>query len=240
MQNILSFDIEISNVFELKPGEELEKYAPFQISVAAAVGDWVSPRSLWYSVDGNGELGPSLNKTDAALMLDCLELALNQGIMLCAWNGLGFDMRWIGHNAEDLDRAAKLALRIYDPMFQFFNQTGYMVGLAAVAEGFGIQQKKLMHGSEAPKAWRDGHYKQVMDYVIGDCELTNEVVRRIQAEGGVRWITKKGLPKFEPIRRLKTVREVMADPAPDQSWQSNPIPKERFYAWALPYIAVGV
>ena len=32
---LLSFDIEISDIFELKKNEDIEKYAPFHISVAA-------------------------------------------------------------------------------------------------------------------------------------------------------------------------------------------------------------
>ena len=32
----VSFDIEIANIFELKPGEDLDQYGPFDISCAAA------------------------------------------------------------------------------------------------------------------------------------------------------------------------------------------------------------
>ena len=32
---ILGFDIEISNVFDLGPGEDIDKYAPFDVAVAA-------------------------------------------------------------------------------------------------------------------------------------------------------------------------------------------------------------
>lgn len=42
--SILAFDIEISNLFELHPGESLDRYAPFDISVAATYtpyGDWI-------------------------------------------------------------------------------------------------------------------------------------------------------------------------------------------------------
>ena len=37
MQNLISFDIEIANVFTLQPGEDLDRYAPFDISVAAVM-----------------------------------------------------------------------------------------------------------------------------------------------------------------------------------------------------------
>ena len=32
---IVGFDIEISNVFDLRPGEDIDKYAPFDVAVAA-------------------------------------------------------------------------------------------------------------------------------------------------------------------------------------------------------------
>ena len=35
----VSFDIEIANVFELGPGEDLDEYGPFDISCAAAADD---------------------------------------------------------------------------------------------------------------------------------------------------------------------------------------------------------
>jgi len=47
---ILSFDIEISDVFELKYGEDLNKYAPFHISVASTA-IYEGEERLWYSVD---------------------------------------------------------------------------------------------------------------------------------------------------------------------------------------------
>jgi hypothetical protein len=47
---LLSFDIEISDVFELGKYEDIEKYAPFHISVAATAIDDGEER-VWYSKD---------------------------------------------------------------------------------------------------------------------------------------------------------------------------------------------
>ena len=47
---LLSYDIELSDVFELGEHEDMEKYAPFHISVAATAiheGD----EQLWYSTN---------------------------------------------------------------------------------------------------------------------------------------------------------------------------------------------
>ena len=52
MNNLLSFDIEISDVFDdLAPGENWNDRAPFHISVAATVevDGHISYPALWYS-----------------------------------------------------------------------------------------------------------------------------------------------------------------------------------------------
>jgi len=227
---ILSVDIEISDVFELAVGDDFETYAPFHISVAATCvheGDEV----LWYSKNADGSPALNITQQRAFELLEYLAHMQDVGYMVCAWNGLGFDMRWIGHNAGDMRMAAMVARRIYDPMFQFFNQRGFPVGLAAVAEGMGIGRKKLMSGADAPIEWRAGRHEKVMDYVIGDCRMTNEIVVAIQRAGCVQWVTSQGRVKSEPMECLKTAEEVIRDPGPDQDWMDRPIDKASFYSW---------
>jgi hypothetical protein len=154
------------------------------------------------------------------------------GYQVCAWNGLGFDLKWIGHHAEDIPLAARIALDSYDPMFQFFNQTGYPVALANVAQAMGITQQKLMDGADAPIQWRAGNYQAVMDYVLGDCQMTNLIVNAILETRQVRWVTTKGYVKAISIPKLKPAREIIPEPIADQSWMDNPIPKNKFYEWA--------
>ncbi|HDO21385.1 MAG TPA: hypothetical protein ENG86_00830 [Nitrospirae bacterium] len=98
-------------------------------------------------------------------------------------------------------------------------------------EGLGIPQKKLMDGADAPKQWRAGNHQEVMDYCLGDCQMTNLIVRGIQEARQVRWVTGKGHISSKPMLRLKSVEEVIQDPEPDQSWMDNPLPKTKFYEW---------
>lgn len=227
---ILSFDIEISDVFELAKNEDMEKYAPFHISVAAtAIHD--GEERLWYSQDTDGLPALNLTQQRAHELLEYLAQMQDDGLMVCAWNGLGFDLKWIGHQADDMRLAAQVALKSYDPMFQFFSQKGFPVGLAGVASGMDIAQEKLMDGADAPKEWRGGNYERVMKYVVGDCQMTNLIVRAIQEAGEVRWLTRDGAIRSEPMERLKTVEEVIGDPEPDQSWMDKPLPKSKFSAW---------
>jgi len=227
---LLSFDIEISDVFDLQRGEDMEKYAPFHISVAATAV-YHGEERLWFSESSDGVPELNLAQKKALEMLEYLEAMQQAGHMLCAWNGLGFDLKWIGHQAGEPKLAAQIAKGIYDPMFQFFNRKGFPVGLAAVAAGMGIEQEKLMHGSDAPKEWRAGEYDRVKAYVLGDCQMTNQIVAAIQEAGEVRWRNSKGLISSEPMPRLKPVSEVLEDPGPDQSWMERPLPKSKFHSW---------
>ena len=227
---LLSFDIEISDIFDLKPYEDINKYAPFHISVASTAiegGD----EKLWYSVDKDNTPLLNISQEEANELLDYLKTMQDDGFMVCAWNGLGFDLQWIGYNADNMKLAREIAPKLYDPMFQFFNQRGFPVSLAAVAQAMGVTQAKLMTGEDAPKQWHAGNYQKVMDYVLGDSQMTNLIVKEIIKQKKITWITQKGDRKSEPLSRLKTVEEILKDPKPDQSWMTAPIAREDYYRW---------
>jgi len=229
-KELLSFDIEISDVFTLEPGEDMERYAPFHISVAATAIPGGEERH-WLSLDAGGRPALNLTREQAHELLEYLDAKLDEGFALCAWNGLHFDMQWIGHHAGDMALAAGIALKIYDPMFQFFNDHGYPVGLASVAAGLGIGQKKLMNGADAPKEWRAGHFDLVKKYVLGDCQMTNQIVQAVRDTGRIRWVNRNGEHKSKPMRPLMTAEEVIAAPGPDQSWMDRPLLKAGFHRW---------
>jgi hypothetical protein len=231
--SFLSFDIEISDVFDLGPGQDLDEFAPFHISVASTVVHEGEER-LWYSVGEDDTPTENITTERARELLVYLDEQQQSGVKVCAWNGLGFDLRWIGHGAGDIELAARVALASYDPMFQFFNQRGFPVGLAKVGAAMGVEQAKLMDGADAPKCWREGRYQEVMDYVLGDSQITNQIVAEIMRRKEVSWITARGVARSEPMPRLKTVAEVLADPEPDQSWMDKPLRREKFFAWIPP------
>jgi len=241
---IVAFDIEISNVIDLKPGEDLDRHGPFDISVAGtcAVGAGVGSRAgvgagvgakerLWMTRGADGAPAMAMSRDDARALLAYLHDAQSRGDQVVAWNGLSFDLRWIGHVADDVTLARTVALRLYDPMYQFFKLKGFPVGLAKVAEGLGLRTTKLMNGADAPVQWRAGNHKLVCDYVLGDARLTAQVVERIIARGGVQWITQRGSASFVKFTRLRPVGECLRDPMPDQSWMDAPIRDERFTGW---------
>jgi hypothetical protein len=227
---LISFDVEISDVFELGPYEDMEKYAPFHISVAAT-SVYGGEEKVWYSKDEEGRPALNLTPQRAHELLLYLHEMQQKGFKVCAWNGLSFDLKWIGYQANDMVLAGRIALKSYDPMFQFFNLAGFPVSLAKVAQAMGIAQEKLMDSAEAPKAWRAGSFQKVMAYCLGDCQMTNLIIRAIQDARQIQWVTARGYVSAKPMARLKTVAEVIRDPGPDQSWMDNPLPKSKFYEW---------
>jgi hypothetical protein len=186
---LLSFDIEISDIFELGKHEDMEMYAPFHISVAATA-IYNGEQRVWYSKDEHGRPALNLTQQRAHELLEYLDQMQQKGFMVCAWNGLSFDLKWIGHQADDMALAARIALKSYDPMFQFFNQAGFPVSLAKVAQAMGISQEKLMDGADAPKKWCAGKHQEVMDYCLGDYQMTNLIVCAIHNTKQVQWVTR--------------------------------------------------
>ncbi len=229
---MLAFDIELASVVEIPAGGDLDQLGPFDLAVAAARddsgGSWT-----WHGVEG-GAPAPKMSASDARAVLVAMREKQRAGESVVAWNGVGFDLKWLGVAAGDPHLAGEVALDTFDPMLQIFHARGFPIALAAAAEGLGVALKKSMHGAEAPVAWARGEHARVIEYVHGDCQLTLEVARRIVAAKSVRWITKKGTPATEPMTRLLSARELYRLPPPDQSWMSTPIPRERFFAWIPP------
>ena len=226
----VSFDIEIANVFELASGEDLDQYGPFDISCAAAADDQ-GTITHWTSQKEDGSFKSYLDAEKAHEMLCWLRDQQLAGSRLFAWNGLSFDLRWIGVAAGDIPLAAEVALDLYDPMFQIFVQRGFPVGLAKVAEGLGVIETKLMDGADAPVQWAAGNHQLVLDYVAGDCRITDAVVARIEETKGITWRTGRGTLSTEPMPVLKSVRELLDAPEPDTSWMDAPMPRSKFTSW---------
>ena len=76
-----------------------------------------------------------------------------------------------------------------------------------------------------------GNNQKVMDYCLGDCQMTNLIVLAIQKVRKTRWVTGRGSISSRPMLRFKTVEEVIQDPESDRSWMDTPMRKLKFYEW---------
>jgi len=220
-------------VFDLRPGEDINKYAPFDVAVAATQIDGGEQR-LWYSKGPDGRPLTNLEPGDARALPCYLDQMQRDGYAVCAWNGLSFDLRWLGRAAGDVATASRVARALFDPMYQFFKIKGFPVGLAAVAEGLRLPQKKSMAAADAPSEWQAGRFERVFEYVLGDVRMTKAIVAAVARQRPIAWVTQPGQRNPIPLARLKSVADCMADPMPDQSWMTRPLSEKAFVGWLTP------
>ncbi len=228
---MIGFDIEIADVFELAQGEDLDARGPFRISVAAIFDATTGRSRVWHATNAAGGPAGELDPALAREVLRFLRRCQLDGKRIVAWNGLSFDLKWMGHAANDLPLAAEVARELIDPMFQFFCLKGFPVGLQAVADGMAVGAKKLMDGKDAPLEWQRGNTQKVLDYVVEDCRITTVVAQAIEGKRHIRWRTSRGSLSDVRIPRLVPVAEAMELPDPDTSWMDRPIPRSRFVGW---------
>lgn len=185
----------------------------------------------WANFSPDGRLAPTMSQHTAVKLLEYIADKQTQGYAVVAWNGAGFDFKMLGSLAGDNALAGKIVLNMYDPMYQVLSQKGFPIGLSAAQKGLGVQQGKTMDGKDAPEAWIKKEFQKVIRYVIGDSEITIAIVQAIVKSGGIKWTTKTGKPSSVVFRKLKTVAECLLDPPVDQSWQTNPINKNKILSW---------
>ena len=89
-----------------------------------------------------------------------------------------------------------------------------------------------MNGSEAPQAWRERRFDEVLAYCAEDARATLELARRCAERGELAWTSRRGLPQRLALPRgWKTVCEALALPLPDTSWMSSPVDRAACVDW---------
>ena len=90
----MNVDIEISDIFDLNRGEDMEKYTPFRVAVAATAV-YGGAEELCLSADDDGKPLSDMTASKAGEILQYLFEHQKKGFMVRAWNGLSFDFRWL-------------------------------------------------------------------------------------------------------------------------------------------------
>jgi hypothetical protein len=231
-------------------------WRPLGISCAATLtsdGDlktWATEKTVGLEDGCKEPCGYMLRMTpeDVRAMADYLWDAQQNDFAVVTWNGLQFDFDVLAEecgSVEYEEKCAQMALEHVDPMFQFYCQFGYPVGLDAMAKGLGLSGKtEGMHGDLAPVYWAQGQEKQefVLEYVSQDVRATAEVYEAIINTKKIHWITSKGLPSkypWKPImrgHRLLTCAECLDLAVPDTSWMKpdrryKELTRQGFYEW---------
>ncbi len=239
---LLAFDIETA---QKAPNDSTDSYA-IGITCAATITEEDDPR-LWHGAEqADGRLAARMTAQECRDLAQYLVEMNAEGYTVASINGLGFDLRVLAEEAQDLvtfDNLRDLALDHIDPPFQLLCQRGFMMGMAALAAGAGVTGKlDGMDGLAAIEAWKDTRQDQdlVLEYVAQDARATLQICQEIDRTGFIRWRNRHGQMKSHFARRLLTVRQALAQPLPDTSWMSDPWPRSRFAGWLEDKANLGV
>ncbi len=227
----LGFDIETAKILPDDFGD-LHDHRPLGISCAAVWCEDKGQAEVFYTKETSGNAAEKMSINDLSQLVDFLIEKTKQGYTIVTHNGLGFDFDLLGEESGRLDDCRDLALNHIDMMFHFFCGKGFAIGLNAAAKSIGISKPEDIDGSVAPKLWKEGHHKQVLDYVSQDCRLTLDVALTSEKNKKITWITRKGSTSYFSIPAgWLPVIEAMELPLPDTSWMDNAWERSKFTGW---------
>jgi RNase_H superfamily len=228
----LAFDIETAKEV---PGEDFNwrPHRPLGISCAATLASDGARPAIWHGKTEDGSHDKRMSRGDAQELVQYLRKMAADGYRIVTWNGLGFDFDVLAEESGDMASCKECALAHVDMMFHVFCSLGYPVGLENAAKGMGLQGKPVgMSGSQAPKLWADGRFKEVLEYVAQDVRITLQIAQAGDERKKFEWLTRKGKKSSMPLKSgWLTVREALKLPMPDTSWMSTPMPRRDFTAW---------
>jgi hypothetical protein len=176
-----------------------------------------------------------MSQEDAQALVQHLSNMAADGYRILTWNGLGFDFDILAEESGTAATCRECALGHVDMMFHVVCSLGYPVALDKAAQGMGLRGKPTgMTGSEAPRLWAQGRYKEVLDYVAQDVRTAMQIARACDQRLRFEWITRKGTKSTMPLTNgWLTVQEALRLPEPDTSWMSNPLSRRDFTNWLL-------
>ncbi len=228
----LAFDIETAKDV---PGDDFNwrLHRPLGISCAATLASDAAQPLLWYGKTLAGPPEKQMSQEDSQKLVRYLSDMAGGGYKIVTWNGLQFDFDILAEESGDAASCRECALGHADLMFHVFCSLGYPVGLENAAKGMGLPGKPPgMSGSQAPKLWAEGRFKEVLEYVAQDVRITMQVAQIGEERKKFEWMTRKGKKSSMPLKKgWFTVREALKLPEPDTSWMSTPIPRRDFTAW---------
>ena len=233
-RKFLSWDCEIAAI--VPEGEtDWWQHAPLGITCAALA--WLDAEtgrveSRVFHPDGYAD---RMKGWECSELVWTLSLAAkDQGYTLLTHNGTSFDWRLLAMESGEHDECVDLALNYsVDTLLHPFCVKGFPLGLDAIAKGMGLDGKlEGMSGREAPQAWADGRYDEVLRYVEQDAVTGLEMALLVERLGHLRWISRRGKLNtlFLPGGWL-TVAEALALPEPDTGWMDNPLQRSGFVDW---------
>ncbi len=228
----LAFDIETAKDV---PGEDFNwrPHRPLGISCAATLASDSSEVLFWHGKTRDGAPATRMTLDDANGLVQYLSKMTQDGFTIVTWNGLGFDFDILAEESVAVRNCQECALDHVDMMFHILCSLGYPVALDKASQGMGLPGKSTgMTGIEAPRAWAEGRFQEVLDYVAQDVRTTMQLAKTCEQRRQFAWMTRKGTKSTMPLPKgWLTVREALKLPEPDTSWMSRPLSRRDFTGW---------
>lgn len=228
----LAFDIETAKILP-EAVADLKAYRPLGITCAATLSSDGREYFTWHSQNERGVPCAQMQPHRLGDLVNYLRRKVDQGYTILTWNGLGFDFDILAEESGLIEPCAQLAWHHVDAMFHFFCLKGFRISQEAASQGMKLPGKLSgITGSSAPQLWAAGEHQRVLEYVSQDVRALLQLVEACEADGQVRWITRKGTPSEVPLPSgFVTVQEAYTLPEPDTSWMENPTPRSDFVQW---------
>ena len=231
--NFLAFDLKLSE--PVPGGVNQWRYNPdIGVGCAATACDGAEPL-LWYSLEADRGIAPSMSQADLKRLVEYLQNAQQAGWNILSWNGLGFDFEVLAAKSGNWSACADLAKDHTDLMFHIFCVKGYPVSLDTVAHGSGLPGKlDGMTGDQTRLYWQQKQYDRAIQDLTQDVLTILLVAKMGQHRSKLSWSSSKG-QKQEILLRdgWKKVSQAWSLPFPDTSWMKQPILRTGFYRWIL-------
>jgi len=234
-RGVLGFDLE-TNVIPTEDNHALEGVGITCVGIADRFGSlsWGSATSRF----------GSFTQADSDDLAQFLYKNLLAGTIPVSVNGLGFDFRVL-HNLVSLNVkpvVRRLALNHIDIAFQCLKEKGFMLGMAAIAEGLGLTGKlEGMDGLKAVERWAtcsELDRYTVLGYVKQDAVTTYQMHKELLNQRHLFWVTKRNTisrkpwrPLFIKGKRMLTAWEAIHLSSPDVSWMDEPWDPKTYYDW---------
>lgn len=240
MGKLAAFDLEIAT--EIPVGtKDFRDYAPYGITCAAIAletGDGCHVE-YWNGI-------PRMSQADCCDIVDFMFELVNNDYKILTWNGTKFDFFALAQESSLYEDCASLAFYDHvDLMLQFTFTVGHFLGLDKALAGAQLDGKvhdvtlstgkKIhdMHGSKAPRLWKQGECEAVLEYLEGDVTQLLALAKWVQHHKRIYWTSSYGNECKAEIPELLTVKQCFEIPEPDVSWMDNPPTRNDFVDWIL-------
>lgn len=242
---LAAFDLECA--VEIPEGtKDFREFAPYGITCAALAietDDGCEVR-FWEGVP------QIISGSCMIIMQELYHDYVDQGYTIVTWNGCQFDFfalaQEMGYNSGFIGMTTELVLEHHiDLMLQFTFTSGHFLGLDKALAGAKLGGKlhdvtlssgKVihdMHGSKAPRLWKEGEYDAVLEYLEQDVIQLLALAKWVQKYKRIRWESNNGYDREVLIPELLTVEQCFDIPEPDTSWMDNPPSRETMVDWIL-------